>query len=164
MIGVHCGGIKPRFHSPRPRSTIAAFPSGAITMPNEFKVAELDHVVLRCVDEKRALDFYTRELGLIEERRLDAIGLIQLRAGSSLVDLVPASHARAEDAPNMDHFCLGIDADDMAAVAASLRARGIDVLGEPAMRYGARGNGLSVYIHDSEGNVVELKQIPQQRE
>lgn len=132
-------------------------------MQRPFKVAELDHVVIRCVEEKRAYDFYTQELGLIEERRLDALGLIQLRAGQSLVDLVPASHARDQDAPNMDHFCLGIEADDMAAVAASLRARGIDVLGEPAMRYGARGNGLSVYIHDSEGNVVELKQMPTQR-
>lgn len=128
-----------------------------MSMP--FKVGELDHVVLRCLDEKRAYDFYTQELGLVEERRLDALGLIQLRAGSGLVDLVPTK-ARDSDAPNVDHYCLGIVADDMNEVARHLRARGINVLGEPAERYGARGTGLSIYINDTEGNVVELKQIP----
>ena len=62
-----------------------------------LKVAELDHVVLRCCDQKRALDFYTRVLGLVEERRIDQIGLIQLRAGASMIDLVPATAARADD-------------------------------------------------------------------
>src|SRR5262249_40023883 len=58
--------------------------AGAIAMATPFKVGELDHVVVRCLDEKRAYDFYTQELGLVEERRLDALGLIQLRAGASL--------------------------------------------------------------------------------
>ena len=131
-------------------------------MSRPFKVAELDHVVLRCVDQKRALDFYTQELGLVEERRLDAIGLIQLRAGQSMVDLVPARNQRDEQALNLnvDHFCLGIETDDIAAVASHLRARGVNVVGEPAQRYGSRGNGLSIYIHDPEGNVIELKQMP----
>ncbi|HUA32898.1 MAG TPA: VOC family protein [Candidatus Binataceae bacterium] len=124
-----------------------------------FKVGELDHVVLRCLDEKRAYDFYTQELGLVEERRLDSLGLIQLRAGSGLVDLLP-TREREQKAPNVDHYCLGIVADDMNEVARHLRARGINVLGEPAERYGARGTGLSIYINDTEGNVVELKQIP----
>ena len=128
-----------------------------MSMP--FKVGELDHVVLRCLDEKRAYDFYTQELGLVEERRLDSLGLIQLRAGSSLVDLLP-TREREQKAPNVDHYCLGIVADDMNEVARHLRARGINVLGEPAERYGARGTGLSIYINDTEGNVVELKQIP----
>jgi glyoxylase I family protein len=134
--------------------------SGEIAMSRPFKVEELDHVVLRCVDQKRALDFYTQELGLVEERRLDAIGLIQLRAGQSMVDLVPAKNQRDAEARNVDHFCLGIETDDIAAVASHLRARGVNVLGEPAQRYGSRGNGLSIYIHDPEDNVVELKQIP----
>ena len=59
-------------------------------MDRPFRVAELDHVVVRCRDQARSLEFYTRLLGLAEERRLEAIGLIQLRAGASMVDLVPA--------------------------------------------------------------------------
>lgn len=125
-----------------------------------FKVAELDHVVLRCRDQARVLEFYTHVLGLTEERRIEQIGLIQLRAGASLIDLVPARHPRSEDALNVDHFCLGIEASDLGAVARHLRERGVDVISEPAMRYGARGMGLSVYVRDPEGNVVELKQLP----
>jgi glyoxylase I family protein len=125
-----------------------------------FKVAELDHVVLRCRDQKRALDFYTRVLGLVEERRIEQIGLIQLRAGASMIDLVPATTPRAEDGLNVDHVCLGVEARDLNEIAAYLRELSVEVLGEPAMRYGARGMGLSIYVRDPEGNVVELKQMP----
>src|SRR5215469_10011423 len=76
-----------------------------IAMPGPFKVAELDHVVVRCRRQERAYEFYTRTLGLVEERRIDAIGLIQLRAGNSMVDLVPAKQPRVEDGRNVDHFC-----------------------------------------------------------
>ena len=129
-------------------------------MNRPLSVAELDHVVLRCRDQTRMLDFYTRVLGLNEERRVDAIGLIQLRAGQSMVDLSPAFDDRAVVAPNVDHFCLGIVAADMGSVVEYLGECGVEVIGEPSSRYGARGTGLSVYIRDPEGNIVELKQVP----
>jgi len=125
-----------------------------------FKVAELDHLVLRCGDQPRMLDFYTRVLGLHEERRLDTIGLIQLRAGASLIDLVPASSPPHAASANVDHFCLGIEVDDLAAMLDYLRGQGVAIAGEPVTRYGARGHGLSIYIHDPEGNMLELKQMP----
>jgi glyoxylase I family protein len=124
-----------------------------------FKVAELDHVVLRCRDQSRAYDFYTRILGLGEERRIAQIGLIQLRAGRSMIDLVPASDPRVESGLNVDHVCIGVETRDLNLVAGYLREQSVEVIGEPAMRYGARGAGLSIYIRDPEGNVVELKQI-----
>jgi extradiol dioxygenase family protein len=77
-----------------------------------------------------------------------------------MIDLVPATGARIEDALNVDHICLGIEASDMNELAAWLRDASVEVIGEPAMRYGARGAGLSIYIRDPEGNVVELKQLP----
>jgi glyoxylase I family protein len=125
-----------------------------------FKIAELDHVVLRCRNQTAMLDFYTRVLGLTEERRLAALGLIQLRAGASMVDLAPANGVRVESALNVDHFCLGVEVSDLAALAAYLKKQGVVVLDTPVQRYGARGFGLSIYIHDPEGNTVELKQIP----
>ena len=128
----------------------------AMALP--FVVEDLDHVVLRCGEQARMLDFYVRVLGLAEERRLDAIGLIQLRAGRSLVDLVPDADPSPHAHPNVDHVCLAIAASDMNAVVAYLTAEGIELIGEPMMRYGARGYGLSVYCRDPEGNVVELKQ------
>jgi glyoxylase I family protein len=125
-----------------------------------LKVAEIDHVVLRCRDQNRAYDFYTRVLGLREERRLEQIGLIQLRAGRSMIDLVPARDPRVESGLNVDHVCIGIEADDMKEVAAYLRGQSVEVMGEPAERYGAHGSGLSIYVRDPEGNVIELKQMP----
>jgi glyoxylase I family protein len=123
-------------------------------------IAELDHVVIRCRDQERALDFYTRVLGLVEERRLDAIGLIQLRAGASMVDLVPADPPPEFSTRNVDHVCLGIDATDMDAVVEYLREQKVEILGDPTPRYGARGMGLSIYVQDPDGNILELKQKP----
>lgn len=131
-------------------------------MQAPLKVAEIDHIVLRCRDQARTLDFYTRILGLREERRLERIGLIQLRAGASMLDLVPTA-ARDEDGCNVDHFCLGIEAADMAETARYLRANGVAVQEEPQERYGARGFGISIYVRDPEGNVIELKQMPPAR-
>lgn len=127
-------------------------------------VAELDHIVLRCRDQDRMLDFYTHVLGLREERRVAPIGLIQLRAGASMIDLVPAAEPRIESGANVDHFCLGIETDDLSSAMNYLRMNSIDVLGEPALRYGARGMGHSIYVRDPEGNVIELKQMPRQSE
>ena len=127
-------------------------------------VAELDHVVLRCRDQDRMLDFYTRVLGLNEERRIAQIGLIQLRAGTSMIDLVPAAEPRIESGTNVDHFCLGIETDDLRSAMNYLRTNSVEVLGEPAMRYGARGMGNSIYVRDPEGNVIELKQMLRQGE
>ena len=132
-------------------------------MDRPFTIAELDHVVLRCRDQARSLEFYAGVLGMKEERRIDAVGLIQLRAGRSMVDLVPMREERDESRRNVDHVCLAIDASDMHAVAHHLSERGVTVIGEPSMRYGAYGMGLSIYINDPEGNVVELKQVPAAR-
>jgi glyoxylase I family protein len=125
-----------------------------------LKVAELDHVVLRCRDQNRAYDFYTRILGLSEERRIAQIGLIQLRAGRSMIDLVPAADPRVETGLNVDHVCIGVETRDLNEVARYLREQSVEVTGEPAMRFGARGQGLSIYVRDPEGNVIELKQMP----
>ena len=129
-------------------------------MERPFRVVELDHVVVRCRDRERSLAFYTRVLGLAEERRLEAIGLIQLRAGASMVDLVPADPPPADSGRNVDHFCLGVELADMEALVRYLREEQVEVLGDPMPRYGARGTGLSVYVLDPDGNIVELKQRP----
>jgi glyoxylase I family protein len=131
-------------------------PQAAPMPPLPFVVEELDHVVLRCRDQARMLEFYVRVLGLVEERRLDAIGLIQLRAGRSLIDLVPGGGDESRTDPNVDHVCLAVRAPDVDAVVAHLMAAGVELIGEPAVRYGARGYGLSVYCRDPEGTVIEL--------
>ena len=128
----------------------------------------LDHVVLRTAQPERLVAFYRDVLGCTVERRVDSLGLIQLRAGASLIDLVDTDRelGRAGGPPpgrerrNMDHFCLRVARFDAAALAAALAAHGI-AAPEPARRYGAEGFGQSIYIEDPDGNTVELKGPPE---
>jgi glyoxylase I family protein len=130
---------------------------------NPIEINAIDHVVLRVTDLDAALAFYRDALGLSVERQLD-IGLVQLRAGASLIDLVPVSSplgqlggaGPATDGRNMDHFALELRRFDADAISKYLTARGIEH-GEPAQRYGAKGTGPSIYIKDPDGNTVELK-------
>ena len=132
-----------------------------------FTVQGIDHVVLRVVDVEGVIRFYKDVLGCAVERRKDDLGLIQLRAGRSLIDLVDVNGelgqkggaAPGAEARNMDHFCLRIDPFDEAKIRAHLRAHGIEA-GDLATRYGAEGDGPSLYIQDPEGNTVELKGPP----
>ncbi len=128
-----------------------------------FAIKGLDHVVLRVADLDRAVRFYCEVLGCTEERRVASISLVQLRAGASLIDLVPAAGTpevpRDQEAGNMDHFALRIDPFDEGALRAHLADHGVEV-GEVARRYGAEGQGPSLYIQDPDGNTVELKGPP----
>jgi catechol 2,3-dioxygenase-like lactoylglutathione lyase family enzyme len=129
---------------------------------------DIDHLVLRVVDLETMLAFYTGVLGCTVERRDDAIGLVQLRAGRSLVDLVPVGGtlgraggaAPGREGRNLDHFCLRIDPFDEAAIRRDLAAAGV-AAGPTERRYGAEGAGPSIYLADPEGNTVELKGPPQ---
>ena len=119
-----------------------------------FHVERIDHVVLRVRDQPAMVRFYEQALGFKVERRLERISLVQLRAGASLLDLVPAE--RVPDAPNMDHLCFRVEPFDRDAVVARLSPLGIAV-GETVQRVGAEGKGPSVYFDDPEGNQIELK-------
>jgi catechol 2,3-dioxygenase-like lactoylglutathione lyase family enzyme len=121
-----------------------------------IRIREIDHVVLRVADMARMLKFYCDVLGCKVERRLAAIGLVQLRAGSSMIDLIPGARPGEDGGRNLDHFALRVEPFDPAAIARDLAAHGI-VMGEVTDRYGAEGDGPSIYIHDPEGNQVELK-------
>ncbi len=124
-----------------------------------FTIKGLDHVVLRVADLERAIRFYCEVLGCREERRVESIPLVQLRAGAALIDLVLAGETPEVSRGNMDHFCLRIAPFDEADLRVHLTAHGVEV-GEVARRYGAEGDGPSLYIQDPDGNTVELKGPP----
>ena len=133
--------------------------SATATVHPALRVKGLDHVVLRVADMDRAIAFYEQVLGLHVERRLETIGLVQLRAGTAMIDLVPG--APGEDrGRNMDHFAIRIAEMDVPALTAHLKRHGIDA-GEVRRRYGAEGYGSSIYITDPDGNTVELKGPPE---
>lgn len=136
-------------------------------MSPPFALREIDHVVLRVASLQRSLDFYRGVLGCAVERHQEAIGLMQLRAGRSLIDLVPldgklgreGGAGPGSEGRNMDHLCLRVEPWDEAAILAHLRENGLSP-GEVAQRFGAEGQGPSIYVTDPDGNTVELKGAP----
>jgi glyoxylase I family protein len=130
-----------------------------------IKPVTIDHIVLRTEKVQELVDFYCNVIGCSVERETEPeLGLIQLRAGSALIDIVDVNAElgrRGGDAPqetgnNVDHFCLQIEAFEEQALIDYLRSKGVACRGF-AERYGAQGMGRSIYIKDIAGNHLELR-------
>ncbi|HEV8474830.1 MAG TPA: VOC family protein [Methylomirabilota bacterium] len=121
-----------------------------------FEPLGLDHVVLRVADQQVSQRFYMDLLGCALEHVNERASLVQLRFGAALIDLLPADGPPAPGR-GVDHVCLSIRCDDLAAVAVALRARGVAVEGDVVDRRGAWGGGPSLYIRDPDGHLLELK-------
>ncbi len=131
-------------------------------------IKNLDHVVLRSQDAERLVAFYCNVLGCTVERRSSPeLGMVQLRAGHALIDIVAVDSelgrmggaAPGKDGRNMDHFCVRVDPFEEDAIRQHLAQQGV-VGSKLENRYGAEGNGPSIYIQDPDGNTVELKGPP----
>ena len=131
-----------------------------------INIQNIDHVVLRVVDLATMIRFYSDVLGARLEKEQADIGLHQLRIGTSLIDLAPVTGkvggqggaAPGREGRNVDHICFRVCPWDSNAILTHLRAYGL--AGEVASRYGADGDGPSIYITDPEGNILELKGPP----
>ncbi|GLU35847.1 VOC family protein [Trinickia caryophylli] len=131
-------------------------------------IRDIDHVVIRTTDPTALKRFYCDVLGCVPEREQPELGLVQLRAGRALIDLLAVGGPldRADSGlpgagRNMDHLCLRIEQYDAQALSSYLTERGVR-LGEEGRRYGADGFGRSLYLFDPEGNMVELKGPPEE--
>ena len=128
-----------------------------------FKLEGLDHVVILVRDMAEAQTFYEQVLGCTVDRALPKFGMLQLRAGASLIDLVDIGSSEGEWARpeteggrNMDHVCIATGPCTEQAMRAHLAHHGIAIV-EEGIRYGANGDGMSFYIRDPSGNQFELK-------
>ena len=134
-----------------------------------FGIRGIDHVVVRARELERMVAFYRDVLGCAVDRRRDDLGLVHLRAGASLIDLISVDGALgrkggaapAAEGRNMDHVCLRVEPFAEDEIRRHLRAHGVEA---SALydNYGAEGDGPSLYLEDPEGNVVELKGAPGQ--
>jgi len=128
-----------------------------------FALEGIDHVVLLVRDMAEAQQFYEQVLGCTVDRELPEYGMLQLRAGGSLIDLVDIGSAEGEwgrpeieGGRNMDHVCIATGPCEKQAMRAHLSRHGINIV-EEGIRYGAKGDGMSFYICDPSGNQIELK-------
>lgn len=132
-----------------------------------FQMRGLDHVVLRVENLPKMLGFYEGVLGCTVDKVQGEIGLTQLRAGVSLIDLITLDGVLGKmggagpgaEGRNMDHFAIAVAPFDEAAIRTHLAAHAVEIVGA-GQRYGAEGDGPSIYVADPEGNVVELKGPP----
>ena len=128
-----------------------------------FALEGIDHVVLLVRDMAEAQQFYEQVLGCTVDRELPEYGMLQLRAGGSLIDLVDIGSAEGEwgrpeieGGRNMDHVCIATGPCEEQAMRAHLSRHGINIV-EEGIRYGAKGDGMSFYICNPSGNQIELK-------
>jgi catechol 2,3-dioxygenase-like lactoylglutathione lyase family enzyme len=136
-------------------------------MTHPVQIQGFDHIVLRIRDKAAMVAFYRDVLGCAVDRDRPELGLTHIRAGADLIDLVtldgPLGRSGGEgpgaQGRNLDHFCLRVRPFDETALRAHLAAHGIAITDSGA-RYGADGEGQSLYIQDPEGNTVELKGPP----
>jgi len=132
-----------------------------------LQIKQFDHLVLRVVNLQAMMRFYMEVLGCTVEKVQENIGLWQLRAGNALIDLVPVDGPLGQkggappgkEARNLDHFCFQVEPFDGEAIIAHLKQLGCEP-GQIESRYGAAGQGPSIYVPDPEGNMVELKGPP----
>ncbi len=130
-----------------------------------FLVQRIDHLVFRVRDLGRSVHFYSAVLGCEVVRRRDDLGLIHIRAGTSMVDLISidgklgrVGGAGAEvEGRNVDHLCLRIEPFIEESIVHHLQQHGIAQRGPASLNFGAEGEGLSLYFDDPDGNVIELK-------
>ena len=131
-----------------------------------IRIRDIDHVVFRVVDLEKVAAFWREVLGAAFEKDQPEIGLYQLRVGGSLVDLVPVDGklgrmggaAPGKEGRNVDHVAFRVPEWNEEAILAHLAGHGIEA--EVNSRYGADGEGPSIYLSDPEGNMIELKGPP----
>lgn len=128
-----------------------------------YRLGGIDHVVIRARDIDAMLGFYRDVLGCRVAKHNQPLGLWHLDAGGSMIDLVDmAGKLGAAGGPppgpgrNVDHIAIQVEPFDAAAIRAHFAAHGIEA-DPPAVRFGAEGDGPSIYLRDPEGNGVELK-------
>jgi catechol 2,3-dioxygenase-like lactoylglutathione lyase family enzyme len=124
-----------------------------------ISVRNLDHIVLRCADVETSLAWYGTRLGLplerVDEWRAGETFFPSVRIdATTIIDLFPSDAAPVAASGNLDHFCVVIEPTDLDAVKAS---GDFDVIDGPARRWGAQGDGTSLYVLDPDGNTVELR-------
>lgn len=129
-----------------------------------IRLREIDHLVLRVRNIDAMRRFYCEVLGAEHIAWRPDFGMSHLRIGRSMLDLVTVdgpSGRRGGAGPgkegrNLDHFCFRVEPFDQEAIVAHLKRHGVAV-GDIRPRFGAEGNGISIYLTDPEGNTVELK-------
>lgn len=129
-----------------------------------LNVQGMDHIVLNVADVERSVAFYRDVLGRpierIEEWRAGRVPFPSVRLSpDTLIDIVraPEAQQRASRVENLNHFCLVVADETLDPVVEQLQRNGVGIETGPARRWGAHGDGVSIYLRDPDGNQIELR-------
>ncbi len=139
-----------------------------------IKVKALDHVVFNVADMETIMDFYTNILGLSTERweafQAGEVPFPSVRVNQdTIIDFFPLDTDSfkpensggqvdlAHKVQEIHHVCLTLEKTDMDQLVLELENKGIEVYEGPVKRFGARGQGTSIYITDPEKRIIELR-------
>lgn len=123
--------------------------------PDAMDIGDLDHIVLNVSDVERSLEWYTTMLGFTPERvdewRSGDVPFPSVRVNDrTIIDLFAVDRT----GENMNHVCFAGTRADVDSIVADDR---FEVVDGPGRRWGARGDGWSVYVRDPDGNTVEVR-------
>jgi catechol 2,3-dioxygenase-like lactoylglutathione lyase family enzyme len=128
-----------------------------------LRVQALDHIVLNVADVECSIAFYHGVLGLAIERedewRAGTIRFPSVRlTDATIIDLFGAGEVAREDrVQNLNHLCLVVDDEILEPIVDHLTGHGVETHRGPARRWGAKGDGVSVYFNDPDGNEIEVR-------
>jgi catechol 2,3-dioxygenase-like lactoylglutathione lyase family enzyme len=128
-------------------------------------IDHLDHLVLTTFDEKACVDFYTRVMGMTLESFIGGTPAVERKAfkfGNQKINL----HVRGKEFEPKAHlpvpgaldlcFIASIPLDE---VIAKLRANSWPIVEGPVVRTGATQKIRSVYVRDSDLNLIEISEL-----
>lgn len=127
-----------------------------------IKIQGIDHVAVNVRDIDKAVEFYTKVIGLkITEREPSKPGIEYfLDCGPSLIGIIQAkdltnAHPFENEGLGANHFSFRIHANDFDAMIKRLETHGVRI--EFAKK---REKSWSLYFYDLDGNKLEITSWP----
>src|SRR5271169_412357 len=114
----------------------------------------LEHTAIASPDPQKLAQWYIDHLGFHLNHEYGGNYFVRA-ANGAMLEIIPSEGSRAENKmkdPGLRH--LAINVNDFDAEHASLRAKGVNFLGEPYLN----GTNRMVFFTDCDGNFVHLVQ------
>ena len=127
----------------------------------------MDHIVLNVKNDEKMIDFYSKVMMFaperLEEYRAGEVPFPSVRLNSdTIIDLFPKkiwqkSRRAGQGLENLNHFCISLSKGMWEKLLKRLKANNVDIEEGPVPRWGAHGNGTSIYFRDPERNLIEAR-------
>lgn len=129
--------------------------------------ALIDHIVLNIEDDAKMITFYSEVLLMpperLEEYHAGTVPFPSVRLNAdTIIDLFPKKMwkkgaADGQGRRNLNHLCIVLGKPELEALVERLQANDVKIEDGPVPRWGAHGEGTSIYFRDPEDNLIEAR-------